>query len=307
MRSAPRTARLRCEPLEGRLTPAAVATAPPDVFPGYHGEVATAGGDVTGDGTADPIVAAAVNGHVKVLDGRTGAEVRSFLAYPGYRGPVAVAATVPASGAASVVTAAGRNGHVKVFDTGAGAARASFLAFPGYDGPVAVAAGATSVTNGPDTFTVTPGPIVARAGDGRVKAFTADGGLFLAAVAFPGYAGPVRVGAADLDRDGTPDVVAAAGVNGHVEVLDGRTGAVRWSLLAYPGYAGPVEVEAAGTPAHPFGPTSFLTRAGNGHVKVFDARTRAELASFADADGNGVPDDGRPVVWQVIETVVSVE
>lgn len=77
-------------------------------FQGFNGGVRVAANDVdpaspatgaaNGDGRDDIITGAAVNGHVKVFDGRTGAEIRSFLAYPGFNGGVSVGA-----------------GHVKVF------------------------------------------------------------------------------------------------------------------------------------------------------------------------------------------------
>src|SRR5207248_577426 len=114
----PRPRRLRFEPLEDRAVPAgllAVGTGPGvpalvRVFDaattvevrsflpygaGFVGGVNVATGDVTGDGTADIITAAGAGAgpHVKVFDGATGAEVRSFFAYgPSFPGGVTVAA-----------------------------------------------------------------------------------------------------------------------------------------------------------------------------------------------------------------------
>ena len=62
--------------------------------PTMLGGVRVARGDVTGDGVDDIIVAPVVGApHVKVFDGVTGAEVRSFLAFdPGFLGGITIAA-----------------------------------------------------------------------------------------------------------------------------------------------------------------------------------------------------------------------
>ncbi|QEL17592.1 FG-GAP repeat domain-containing protein [Limnoglobus roseus] len=53
-----------------------------DPYPGFHGAVNVAMADMNGDGVADVITAPGPGGgpHIKVFDGATGAEVRSFLA-----------------------------------------------------------------------------------------------------------------------------------------------------------------------------------------------------------------------------------
>ena len=85
-------------------------------------------GDVTGDGEPDIVVGAGPGGgpHVRVFDGVTGAEVRSFFAYqcdpapaPCFPGGVFVAAAdVTGDGRADIITGAGPGGgpHVRVFD-----------------------------------------------------------------------------------------------------------------------------------------------------------------------------------------------
>jgi hypothetical protein len=63
--------------------------------PGFLGGVRVAAGDVDGDGRADVVTGAGPGGgpHVRVFDGVTGAEVRSFFAYdPGFLGGVFVGA-----------------------------------------------------------------------------------------------------------------------------------------------------------------------------------------------------------------------
>jgi Ca2+-binding RTX toxin-like protein len=83
---------------------------------------------------------------VKVFDGTTGAELRSFFAYwPTFTGGVRVAAgDVNGDGFADIVTGAGAGAgpHVKVFDGQTGAALHSFFAYdPSSTGGVFVAAG----------------------------------------------------------------------------------------------------------------------------------------------------------------------
>jgi hypothetical protein len=62
----------------------------------FLGGVRVAAGDVDGDGRADIITGAGAGaqGHVKVFNGQTGAEIRSFFAYgPNFTGGVYVASS----------------------------------------------------------------------------------------------------------------------------------------------------------------------------------------------------------------------
>lgn len=91
--------RLRCEQLENRDTPANVyvnldpamsfAGLPADLIAGFDGPVQVEQGDVTGDGIDDKIAVAQTGGsaHVVAYDGKTGAELGSFIAFdPSFRG-----------------------------------------------------------------------------------------------------------------------------------------------------------------------------------------------------------------------------
>jgi hypothetical protein len=115
---------------------------------GFTGGVRVATGDINGDGLVDIITGTGPGSgpHVKVFDGRTGAELKSFFAYPaGFTGGVYVAAgDVNGDGVADIITGAGPGGgpHVRVFDGISQAELHSFFAYDvGFQGGVRVAAG----------------------------------------------------------------------------------------------------------------------------------------------------------------------
>ncbi len=187
-------------------------------FGGFAGGASVACGDVTGDRVPDLIAAAGPGGgpHVKVFDGATGAEVRSFFAFEaGFQGGVSLASgDVNDDGIADIVAAALAGGapHVKVFDGASGKELLSFFAFDtAFAGGVSLAAADVTGDNRAD--------IITGAGAGgapHVKVF--DGMTVkevLSTFAYsPAFTGGVNVSAGDFDADGRADVLTGAGIGG---------------------------------------------------------------------------------------------
>ena len=121
-------------------------------------------------------------------------------------------------------------------------------------------------------------------GDAIAVVYNADGSERGRIDAFPGFTCGVRVGAADVNNDGVPDILAAAGVGGapHVKVFDGISGAELMSFYAYDAsFTGGVFV--AGSDLNGDGFAEIITAAGEGgapHIKVFDGAPGTELTSF---------------------------
>lgn len=127
-------------------------------------------------------------------------------------------------------------------------------------------------------------PMYAGSGPGsspQVRRFDTNANLTAAFVPFdPAFTGGVRVAKADFNRDGVPDLVAAAGPGGgpHVRVLDGATGAELLSLFAFdPGFRGGVSVAAGDVNRIPWRQEpNVLVGAGPGggpSVRMFDGPT----------------------------------
>ena len=90
-------------------------------FDNFSGGATVATGDVTGDGIDDILVGAGAGAgpHVKVFDGATGTEIRSFFAFdPAFSGGVSVrAGDVDGDGIADIIVGAGPGAgpHIRAF------------------------------------------------------------------------------------------------------------------------------------------------------------------------------------------------
>jgi hypothetical protein len=258
-------------------------------YGGFTGGVRVAAGDVSNDGLADFITGAAssaVGGHVKVFDGLTGTESRSFLAYDGFAGGVFVGAgDTNNDGFADIITGADAGapgGHVKVFDGQTNSLLRSFFAFDGFSGGVRVAAGDINNDGVADIVTGAG----AGAPGGHVKVFDGGNGALLRSFfAYDGFTGGVYVASGDINGDGFDDIISGAddgAPGGHVKVFDGQSNSLLRSFFAYDGFSGGVRVAAADLDGDGLG--EIITAAGSGapggHVKVFDGATGALDSSF---------------------------
>ncbi len=138
-------------------------------------------------------------------------------------------------------------------------------------------------TNQPRTNIFVTG---ADAGGGpHVKVFAANGTLVAEFFAFdPRFTGGVRVAAGDVNGDGFPDVICAAGPGGgpNVIVISGRDHTPIFNFFAYyPAFTGGVYVAAGDVNGDGFADIVCGADAGGGpHVMVYSGRDTSPLTSF---------------------------
>jgi hypothetical protein len=285
-------ARVRAFELSG--TP---ATGPATDFiaydPAFQGGVRVAMADVTGDGVPDTITGAGPTGgpHVTVVDGGSGATVRSFYAFPDVpAGGVYVAGgDVDNDGFADIIVGRGSGlAQIRVFHAVTGAVIRDIVAFAPLvsDG---VRVGSVDV-NG-DGYA----DIIGGAGPGSTPTVQvidgASGNPLTTFQAYPaGFAGGVFVAGADVTGDGFGDIITGPGAGGgpHVRVWSGTTYAEHVGFFAFdPTFTGGVRV--GGSDLNRDGFAEILTSAGPGggpNVRVFDGGSVAPLADFMAYDAS---------------------
>jgi hypothetical protein len=238
--------------------------------------------------------------HVRVMDVASQRETQGFFAYDAaFSGGIRVATGYyNDDNVLDIVTSPGAGGgpHIRVFDGYSGKALAgplgNFFAYsPLFTGGVFVAAADFDADGQTDVVTA------AGAGGGpHVRVFRAsDGSLMHDLFAFAsGFTGGVRVAVGDVNGDGTPDIVTAAGPGGgpHVRVFNGKTGGqlagAVGSFYAYdPRFNGGVFVSVGDVDGD--GHADIITgpeRGGGPHVRVFSGINGSVISEFFAYDAS---------------------
>jgi glucose/arabinose dehydrogenase len=217
--------------------------------PAFVGGVFVAGGDVNGDSVADVIVGTATgSSHIKVYDGATGAEVRSFFAFDrAYLGGITVAAgDLDGDGRAEIIagTSPGGPPHVVAFDGATGALVQSFFAFD-----TAFLGGLTLASDDVDGDGLADILVTTRTGPPHVRALRGSDLAELSSFfAYdPAFQGGVRLSATDVNGDGRAEVITGPGPGAPADmrVIDALTGQPLSAFLAFdPSFLGGVFVGA---------------------------------------------------------------
>lgn len=241
------------------------------------------------------VVVGAGNGggpHVVAFNPLTGERVFDFMAFDAnFRGGVTVAARdVTGDGYDDLVLAAGVGGgpHVKVFDGRTGRLVRQFMAYePTFTGGVYLAVGDVTGDGRADIITGTGvggGPLV-KVWDG------ASAQMLSAFFAYDAnFRGGVTVAAGDVNADGRSDIITGTGPGGgpHVQVFDGRTGAVIQSFMAFDaGFRGGVFVAAGDLNGD--GRADIVAGIGGGAapaVRIYSGATFALMTGFSLSSSN---------------------
>ncbi|MFM8274354.1 MAG: beta strand repeat-containing protein [Gemmata sp.] len=226
-------------------------------------------------------------GVARLSDAQTGATVLDYRPFGGsYGGGIQVALGDQNGDGVDELVAATATGaaHVKVRDLKTGAEVRSFLPFGGYMGGLTLS---TADVDGDGKADIVVGTATQTT---HVKVFSgATGAELRSFIAFPGYSGGVKVAAGDTNGDGFADiaVVAGAGGNGHIKVLDGRTGAVTTSFLGYTGYLGEINLAVGDVDGDGKGEviTGALAAPSVTHLKAFGTSGQPVRSCLAPALG----------------------
>jgi hypothetical protein len=248
-------------------------------YPSFPGEVRIAVGDVNRDGVNDLITVPGPTGgpHVKVFDGVTGDEVRSFFGFsPQFFGGVFVAVgDLDNDNYADIIVGADAGGgpHVRVFRGIDGSELFSFFAYEAdFRGGVRVAAGDIT-SNGRMDIITGAGP----GGGPHVRVFDGTNVANLSRNFFaydPMFLGGVFVAAGDTNFDGFDDIVTGPGAGGgpEVRVFSGANPANVLSIIVpyNPQFFGGVIVAAGDINGDGFADVITGPGAGGGpHVRAF--------------------------------------
>jgi uncharacterized delta-60 repeat protein len=177
------------------------------------------------------VAGGSTNGTVQLLNPANGtySVAGTTTIYPGFPGAVrGTVADVNGDGAPDYVLAAGPGAlpEVTVFDGKTGAVLADFPAFePTFTGGVFVAAADLDGDGKAEIFATAD-----QGGGGRVVVFSVAGGTAVPRASFfgiadPNFRGGARAAVGDVNHDGTPDLLVAAGFLGgpRVALFDGKT------------------------------------------------------------------------------------
>ena len=265
-------------------TAALAETASFFAYPGFAGGVRVAVGDVNGDGVGDIITGAGPGGapHVKVFDGVSLAEIRSFLAYTGFTGGIFVAAgDINGDGRADIITGtdSGTAAHVKVFDANTSAELRSFLPFGGaFTAGARVAAGRVN-SDGIADIVVGTGP----GGASQVTVFDGvSGALVHSFFPYSGFTGGVFVASGDINGDLRDDIVTGtdAGVTAHVKAFDAASLAELRSFFPFGAFTGGARVAAGRVNLGPIADIVVGSGPGAAQVQAYDGATNALIQNF---------------------------